>query len=101
MGYSPTIVDAKELIQLSAHAYDSATRVPAGWVVIRNAFDAESGLKGVAYQNNLDPTLVAVAIAGTQFNGGGTLDTDGAGLSKNLPQKYNEQPPTVLRTRTR
>src|ERR1700730_6431988 len=100
MGYSPTIVDAKELIQLSSHAY-GATRVPAGWVVIRTAFDAESGLKGVAYQNNLDPMLVAVAIAGTQFNGGGTLDTDRAVLGNNFPQRYNDQLRVFLDTVTR
>ncbi|HEV8530327.1 MAG TPA: calcium-binding protein [Methylomirabilota bacterium] len=91
MGYSPTVVDAKELIELNAHAYDSATRVPAGWVVIRTAFDPESGLKAVAYQNNLDPTRIAVAVAGTQFNGGGSLDTDGAVLGNNFPQLYNDQ----------
>ena len=64
MGYSPTVVDAKELILLSLHAYDSTTKVSAGWVVVRTAFDMESGLKAVAYRNNLDPTLIAVAIAG-------------------------------------
>ena len=101
MGYSPTILDAKELIQLSSHAYDSATKAPAGWVVIRTAFDAESGLKGAAYQNNLDPTLIAVAIAGTQFNGGGTLDTDGAVLGNNFPQRYNDQLRVFLDTVTR
>src|SRR5712692_3383220 len=91
MGYSPTVVDAKELIQLNAHAYDSATKVPAGWVVIRTTFDPESGLKAVAYQNNLDPTRIAVAVAGTQFNGGGTLDTDGAVLGNNFPKRFNNQ----------
>src|SRR6266478_7611612 len=101
MGYSPTIVDAKELIQLSSHAYHSAMKVPAGWVAIRTAFDTESGLKSVAYQNNLDPTLVGVAIAGTQFNGGGTLDTDGAVLGNNFPQRYDDQLRVFLDTVTR
>jgi len=72
MGYSPTVIDAKELIRLNSHAYDSGAPVPAGWVVIASTFDLESGLKVVAYQNNLDPTRIAVAIAGTQFNGAGT-----------------------------
>src|SRR5947207_2493377 len=68
MGYSPTVIDAKELIRLNSHAYDSGAPVPAGWVVIASTFDLESGLKVVAYQNNLDPTRIAVAIAGTQLN---------------------------------
>ncbi len=91
MGYRPTVIDAKELIQLNSHAYNGATAVPAGWVVIGTAFDQESGFKAVAYQNNLDPTRIAVAIAGTQFNGAGTLDTDGAVLGNNFPQRYNDQ----------
>jgi Ca2+-binding RTX toxin-like protein len=32
-----------------------------------------------------------VAIAGTQFNGAGTIDTDGAVLGNNFPQRYNDQ----------
>src|SRR6266568_801859 len=91
MGYSPTVIDAKELIRLNSHAYDSGAPVPAGWVVIASTFDLESGLKVVAYQNNLDPTRIAVAIAGTQFNGAGTLDTDGAVLGNTFPQRYNDQ----------
>src|SRR6266699_2116132 len=91
MGYSPTVIDAKELIRLNSHAYDSGAPVPAGWVVIGSTFDLESGLKVVAYQNNLDPTRIAVAIAGTQFNGAGTLDTDGAVLGNTFPQRYNDQ----------
>src|ERR1700682_6341536 len=89
MGYSPSVVDAKELIQLNPRAYDGATRVPAGWVVLGTTFDPVSGLKGVAYQNNLDPSRIAVAIAGTQFGNGGTLDTDGAILGNNFPQRFN------------
>src|SRR6266852_3593651 len=91
MGYSPTVVDAKELIQLNAHAYDNATKVPAGWVVIGTAFDHDSGFKAVAYRNNLDPSRIAVAIAGTQFSSGGTLDTDGSVLGNNFPQRYNAE----------
>src|SRR5713101_4411142 len=91
MGYRPTVIDAKELIQLNSHAYNGATAVPAGWVAMGTAFDQESGFKAVAYQNNLDPTRIAVAIAGTQFNGAGTLDTDGAVLGNNFPQRYNDQ----------
>src|SRR5712692_1054616 len=91
MGYRPTVIDAKELIQLNSHAYNGATAVPAGWVAMGTAFDQESGFKAVAYQNNLDPTRIAVAIAGTQFNGAGTLDTDGAVLGNNFPQRYSDQ----------
>src|SRR6266852_7482723 len=91
MSYRTTVIDAKELIQLNSHAYNGATSVPAGWVAMGTAFDQESGFKTVAYQNNLDPTRIAVAIAGTQFNGAGTLDTDGAVLGNNFPQRYNDQ----------
>jgi len=91
MGYSPTVIDAKELIQLNSYVYGSTTTVPAGWVVIGTAFDHDSGFKAVAYRNNLDPSRIAVAIAGTQFSSGGTLDTDGAVLGNNFPQRYNAE----------
>ena len=91
MAYSPTTVDAKELIGLSAHVYGDASSVPAGWVVIDSRTDSISGLKSVAYQNVLDPLRIAVAIAGTQFTNGGTLDTDGTVLGNNFPQRFSDQ----------
>jgi Ca2+-binding RTX toxin-like protein len=101
MAYSPTTVDAKELIGLSAHVYGDASSVPAGWVVIDFRTDSISGLKAVAYQNVLDPLRIAVAIAGTQFTNGGTLDTDGTVLGNNFPQRFSDQLREFLDTVTR
>src|SRR6266850_851355 len=89
MGYSPSTADAKELITLSSHVYGGSTSVPTGWIVIDSRSDPLSGLRGIVYQNNLDPSRIAVAIAGTQFRNGGTLDTDGAILGNSFPQRFN------------
>src|SRR2546427_10868613 len=101
MPYSPTTVDAKELIGLSAHVYGDASSVPAGWIVIDSRTDSISGLKAVAYQNVFDPLQIAVAIAGTQFTNGGTLDTDGTVLGNNFPQRFSDQLREFLDTVTR
>src|SRR6266849_6697425 len=101
MAYSPNTVDAKELIGLSAHVYGDASSVPAGWVVIDSRTDSISGLKAVAYQNVLDPLRIAVAVAGTQFTNGGTLDTDGTVLGNNFPQRFSDQLRAFLDTVTR
>jgi Ca2+-binding RTX toxin-like protein len=91
MGYSPSTADAKELIELSAHVYGTSTAVPAGWVVVDLRSDPISGLKAILYQNVLDPFRIAVAIAGTQFTNGGTLDTDNAVLGNSFPQRFNDE----------
>src|SRR5882762_1379656 len=101
MPYSPTTVDAKELIGLTSHVYGDVPSVPAGWVVIDSRADPISGLKAVAYQNVLDPFRIAVSIAGTQFRNGGTLDTDGAVLGNNFPQRFGDQLRAFLDTVTR
>src|SRR6266850_2244909 len=100
MSYSPRIADAKELIELSAHVYGDAGGPPSGWVVVGSRFDAVSGFKGIAYQNVLDPSRVAIAIAGTQFTNGGAIDTDGAVLGNNFPQNFNESLRAFLGTIT-
>src|SRR5438876_3593058 len=91
MGHSPSTADANELIKLSSHVYGDSTAVPAGWSVIDSRSDPLSGLRGIVYQNVLDPSRIAVAIAGTQFTNGGTLDTDGAILGDNFPQRFNDE----------
>jgi Ca2+-binding RTX toxin-like protein len=101
MAYSPSTVDAKELIGLSSHVYGDVSSVPAGWVVIDSRVDPISGLKAIAYQDVLDPFRIAVSIAGTQFGNGGTLDTDGAILSNNFPQRFSDQLREFLDTVTR
>jgi len=71
--------------------YGGSTSVPTGWIVIDSRSDPLSGLRGIVYQNVLDPSRIAVAIAGTQFTNGGTLDTDGAILGNNFPQRFNDE----------
>ncbi len=91
MGHSPSTADAKELIRLSSHVYSDSTVVPTDWIVIDSRSDPLSGFRGIVYQNVLDPSRIAVAIAGTQFTNGGTLDTDGAILGNNFPQRFNDE----------
>src|SRR6266850_6634665 len=100
MRFSPTIADAKELIEFSAHVYGDAGAIPSGWVAIDSRFDAASGLKAIAYQNLLDPSRIVIAIAGTQFTNGGAIDTDGAVLGNNFPQNFNESLRVFLGTIT-
>src|SRR3984893_17333532 len=91
MGHSPIIADAKKLIEFSAHVYGDDGEVPSGWVALRlSAVDPISGFKAIAYRSQTDPSRIVIAIAGTQFNNGGTLDTDGAIFGNNFPQSFND-----------
>ena len=71
MAYSPTVADAKQLIEFNSHVYGETDIVPDGWhVLMPSEVDPISGFKAIAYQNNQDPSKIVIAIAGTQSSRG-------------------------------
>ena len=101
MRHSLIIADAKELIGFSANVYGDGSLVPSGWAVLQaSVVDPISGFKGIAYQNQTDPSRIVIAIAGTQFSNGGTIDTGGAVLGNNFPQSFDKSLRDFLRAVT-